>query len=139
MNTNPEAWEKSISSLGHELVTALEPVAQKLGVAAEHMYGVLVKQSLVDGISNIAGWGIFAAFILYLGYRLRKEGTAGTFGPVVSRGFDSADAISTSWIVQTLGVIIIAIAVGANLGSILNPEYGAIKTLIDSVHTTCTK
>jgi hypothetical protein len=61
MNTDPQVWQKSISTLGHQLVEALKPVAAKMGVAAEHLYGVLVRQSIVDSIANIVGFGIVAA------------------------------------------------------------------------------
>lgn len=124
MDANPEAWEKSISTLGHELVTALEPVAAKLGVAAEHMYGILVRQSLVDGISSIVAWLIVAVSVSYIGYRIRT-------------GDSRDDSQIVGWGLQGFAMIVLAITLGANLPSILNPEYGAIKTLIDSVHSDC--
>lgn len=126
---DPGAWEKTISSLGHELVTALEPVAQKLGVAAEHMYGVLVRQSFVEGVTYIVSWLIVALSASYIGYRIRTD----------PDNVHNEDAVATGWFFQGFAMLILAIAIGVNLPSILNPEYGAIKTLIDSVHSSCTK
>lgn len=138
MDVNPEAWEKSISSLGHQLVEALKPVAEKLGVAAEHMYVVMVRQSLVDSLANIVGWGIFCFFLLFIGYRVRKEAN-NEKSKLLPNDSDKEGAWITSWFVTTIGIIILSIAVGTNLSGILNPEYGAIKTLLDSVKTTSCK
>jgi amino acid permease len=136
MNINPEAWSKAISSLGGQLVEALRPVAAKLGVAAEHLYGVLVKQALVDSISNIMGWGLFAGFVIYIGYRLRlyAEKNKGELSTTDQEGWTAV-----GWVVTTFGVIVMAITIGSNISGILNPEYFAIKELMDAVTTTCTK
>jgi len=132
MNPNPEAWTKAISTLGGQLVDALKPVAEKLGVAAEHMYGVMVKQSYVDGISSIVGWSMFASFIFYAGYRLRKDLNKELAAEKISEN-DYFGMFVFSWFVQGLAVIMISMTLCFNLPSILNPEYAAIKTLIDAV------
>lgn len=132
MSGAPSEWGNAISTLGGQLVEALKPVAAKLGVAAEHMYGVLVRQSLVDGISGLVGWWVFALFLIYAGYRLR-----GTWADENNwAGGDREFALFITWLFQGAGVVVIAVSLSSYLPMILNPEYGAIKTLLDSVKST---
>ena len=70
---NPKEWQEAISKLGGQLVDALRPVAAKMGVAAEHLYAVLVRQSIVENLSNLAGWWIVSVFVIYAAYRMRLE------------------------------------------------------------------
>lgn len=128
----PEQWEKSIGSLGGQLVSALKPVAQKLGVAAEHMYWVLVRQSIAESLSNIASLGIVSLFVMYLGYSMRSSSR--------KDGYSSNDRsflLAVGWLATALGVVIMAAALGTNMAGLVNPEYGAIKTLLDAVHGGC--
>jgi hypothetical protein len=52
--------------------TAIAPVidklAEKLGVAAEHLWGVMVRQAIADGFADIA-WGVFFGLICYMSFR----------------------------------------------------------------------
>lgn len=133
MNGAPSEWGNAISTLGGQLVEALKPVAAKLGVAAEHMYGVMVRQSLVDGISGLVGWLVFAAFVMYAGYRMRGAWSAEKNW---AGGGDKEFMLFMTWAFQGVAIAMIAISLSAYLPMILNPEYGAIKTLLDSVKST---
>ena len=49
----------------------IEGIAQKLGVAAEHLWGVLVRQAINDGIGDVV-IAIALGIISYVGYKLMK-------------------------------------------------------------------
>jgi hypothetical protein len=129
MTVDPQAWEKSLSSLGGQLVTALKPVAAKLGVAAEHMYVVLVRQTFVESLACLVGWGAVAVGFFIASSHMSKFVDAEWTGDSREQG------LTVSWLVFGIGLVIAAMTLSINLPGIINPEYGAIKTLIDAVST----
>lgn len=127
MNTNPHDWQKSISAIGHEMATALQPVAVKMGVAAEHLYGVLVRQSLVDGICDLSSALLAFGFMAYFGHRSRAWAAAN------EKSDGAAPALVLGWVSLGIGFVLLSMALSVDLPKIINPEYYAIKTLLDAV------
>ncbi len=125
MATVTPDWEASVTRLGGELVEALKPVAAKMGVAAERLYGVLVRQSIADSVAYMIGWGIVGLFGLYMGNKLRE------FGAVKQNSCEEACVFG--WFITGLSVFILSMTVTCNISGIINPEYYAIKTLLDAV------
>lgn len=111
---------------------ALDSLAAKLGVAAGHMWAVLVRQAYVDAFSNLVFMAIIAVMWFYAikGYaRYRK--------------LDSRvrEDVFEDWIFAFVfggiifGILTIA-AVAAlfiSIGELVNPEYYAIKTVLDAL------
>lgn len=135
-----DATIELLRDFGGEIKEALAQMAQGLGVAAEHVYIVLVKQQVVFGIIHIS-WPILAfiaaffitKFYVNVPYRNMRRGdfdgpeSEGVFNFFIWVGLL---AISVGWVVLTvLGIMSIVNGVG----HILNPEYYALRQIIDFI------
>ncbi|MED0863757.1 hypothetical protein [Bacillus safensis] len=110
----------------------IDKLAAKLGVAAEHVYGVLVEQAVADGISNvIIGVAVITVLIVAL-----SAGKKAFVKSNVSVGWDFLD-----WSMLTVFVgLVMVIGFGFGLSILtdgikatINPEYYAIKELLDTI------
>lgn len=112
----------------------IRELADRLGTTAEHLWGVLIRQAGISGITNLlvcAAWGALLAW----GYRfLRRKTTAPlatALNPHPRAEWDDQDWI---WLVFGFVVAVVALVVGCNLeqivGSLLNPEYWALQQLL---------
>ncbi|NGQ95441.1 hypothetical protein G3578_09775 [Brevibacillus sp. SYP-B805] len=99
----------------------LEQMAVKLGVAAEHVYGVLVRQQLAEGVVAILVAFVFAALAIWL-IRL------------AFRYFDEWDDLR----IVVLAVIVVCFgtvltAGGSGILHVVNPEYYAIREIMETI------
>src|SRR5690625_2832396 len=100
----------------------IETLAAKLGVAAEHVYGVLVRQAFVDGVRGVI-FAIVLAGVSYLMFRITTR---------VIRSEDEAFAIfPIAAFVITLVMALVFMYNG--IGQLINPEYYAIREILDVV------
>lgn len=111
----------------------IDKLAEKLGVAAEHVYGVLVKQQMVSGVIGI--FGMIAA-IIFLGIVFTKLLKKGIEHNKVLDSFDTSPyTLVAIFFGAVLGITVIVsffvIPIGIN--QIINPEYYAIKEIIDTI------
>jgi hypothetical protein len=104
----------------------IDSIAQSLGVAAEHVYGILVRQQIADGVTTLIIFGVLlAVFGTVVGVSLKKANWSeddvycyvALFGGIalafifVIGCFESAGAIK----------------------QLINPEYYAIKEIMDVI------
>ena len=113
----------------------IDAVATKLGVAAEHVYGLLVRQQVTEGVVNIvSGLVILAVLITLIVFTARKIGSKLDFGYM-----DGAD-LAMLLIFGGIGVALIGGCLYFGLSvttdgikHLMNPEYYAIKEIIKAV------
>ncbi|MFC8958280.1 hypothetical protein ACFTXL_01155 [Bacillus subtilis] len=110
----------------------IDKLAAKLGVAAEHVYGVLVKQAYINGIDNIVVGTlvIIAVIILSLGVvkfvkkRLRNSGMDGA---------DLFVLIIFCLLFNVLPLFGGIVSVASGISAMINPDYYAIKDILNSI------
>lgn len=111
-----------------EIFDRLDALAAKMGVAAEHLWGVLVKQHLIYGISAVLGIIAVLALGFYAGRQARKipgdlENSKGE--PNLKFVLYAANALS---VVAAVLIFFMAEAVAR----LINPEYYALQELLDT-------
>ena len=106
----------------------IRELAEKLGTTADHLWGVLIRQAPISSATEAAALGIYAAVMVW-GYRLVREKTK-TNGD----WNDDCGSIALPWMVWSVGVLGLLIALGCSLSNIVagfvNPEYWALKQLV---------
>jgi hypothetical protein len=131
-------------SLQKEIFARLDVLGSKLGVAAGHMYSVLVRQQIVGGVTDaaaaaffffVSGWGVYfvAKSPLFTEYPYpesasydersaidKKEQRAGYMGAVFG-------------VAGLIALLIGLCCCGDAISELLNPEYGAIKELLSVI------
>ena len=123
-----------------ELTPLLEKLAAKLGTTAEHLWGVLIKQAHIEGITAVCligllivltiSWGFFIAPKLVRKWSFLKEkrrtpyaddGEMYLVGTVVG-----SIAFSIAWIVTICSLSTI-------LSCFYNPEYWALQKVLSLI------
>jgi hypothetical protein len=119
-----------VDKIYNDISTAIATLAEKLGVATEHVYNVLVRQQFYEGIFALIAvlLSIIATLFLFklfkIGLKLRDEKNEIT-------------GIGASYCV--LSVISVSIAVSicfqyaSGIVKIVNPEYYAIQQILQMV------
>jgi hypothetical protein len=108
----------------------IDALAAKLGVAAEHVYGILVKQAFAEGIVSLA-----IGVLLLIGLIIGLVFAVKAFKEIA----DGLDVFELTLLIAI--PVVIAFAVGAStLGQltdgikhVINPEYYAIKEILDAI------
>jgi len=120
-----------------ELFTRLDAIAAKLGVAAEHLWGVLIRQVVVGAVWQLVMLCVVfgVCFVLFrwwyrcLRVIAKKEGYATLWGLVEEK----EEAVFAYYIVLAAVVIVCATmfcVVGHNIVlGFVNPEYRALQLL----------
>lgn len=111
----------------------IDKLAAKLGVAAEHVYGVLVKQAVVSGvISTLMMIGaIIVAVFLTKSLAKKSRDHQNHIGK-----YDLNPYQVFHWCaVLALAVLSLAALINGPdmVGKIINPEYYAIKEILDTI------
>ena len=114
---------------------ALGEFAKTAKTTAEHLYQVIVHQSVVEGIGTIVT--IFAIFIIFLASirplkslwqsAKRAEDNDNSYGSGGGYFFGASIVTVTS----VITVIILIVNLGEAIKHILNPEFYAIKFILD--------
>lgn len=113
----------------------IDAVATKLGVAAEHVYGLLVRQQITEGIvdiiSGVAITAVITALIVFTANKLKGK-----------LKFNTADEIDMMAMLLFGGIGLMffggLLCAGFLLTTdgikhVINPEYYAIKEIIEAV------
>lgn len=112
------------------IMPVIEGIAQKLGVAAEHLWGVLVRQSITQGICDIV-LSLFFGLIVYGTIKFaficnKKEQEAD--------GFDAEFLFGAfKWVLVVVGIIAFFITpflLIDGIKEVINPEYYAFMNLV---------
>lgn len=113
--------------MNEKILEALQTLAAKLGVTAEHLWGVLIKQAPIDGtIDFIACVSLVYFNVAFLRLVVRKTLSD-------DPDWKEGDAIA-AWGAVVVLVIISSIIVWRNavmiIAAFFNPEYWALKQLL---------
>lgn len=110
----------------------IDKLAAKLGIAAEHVYGVLVKQAYANGVTDVLiGVLVIAAAILLSAYTVRFVKKR-----LKTHGMDGVDLfvlISFCLVFIVLPVFGGIASVADGIKALVNPEYYAIKEILDTI------
>ncbi|WP_350303593.1 hypothetical protein [Bacillus pumilus] len=107
----------------------IDKLATNLGVAAEHVYGVLVKQAVVNGGVAIGASLVLLLIAIVIPVLCMQE--AKRRKGVIPDGL----AIAFGWCVfAAVFMLILSLVIGViGIKSVLNPEYYAIKEILDTI------
>lgn len=107
----------------------IDKLAAKLGVAAEHVYGVLVKQAVVSGSVSIGASLVLLLIAIVIPILCMRE--AKRRKGIISDGL----AIAFGWgVFAAVFMLIISLVTGViGIKAVLNPEYYAIKEILDTI------
>ena len=117
----------------------IDAIAANLGVAAEHVYGALLKQAMVSGLRSVV-YIIICLAVSYLIIKMFKriysdvkEGEEGIF--VDSYGVSIGGVIAL--IFGGIAIVIMFFATMSDISNattaLLNPEYWALKEILDTI------
>lgn len=115
----------------------IRELAEKLGTTVDHLWGVLIRQAGISGITNLIVCAAWAAMLVW-GYKLIRRKTA--VPPKTKENewphaeWDAGDGQALAWAIWGIATIITALVVGCNLeyiiGALANPEYWALKQIV---------
>jgi len=116
------------------ITPVIEGIAQKLGVTVEYLWGIMVRQAYIDGISEIIWGGIFSILTIisiFIGKTFYKKATAN--GKIMD--LYKLDAEGTvcclSITIAIICIVFAAIVFTDGLKLFLNPEYKAFKDIVN--------
>jgi len=115
--------KEGASSIYPDVKSAIISIGKAIGVAAEHVYGVLVKKYFVIGVKELC---TFIGGILML-----------LFGCIYWRKYTKDGTPITYGLVMPLVLIIVGISIilkvdyDGMLMGLINPEYGAINYILE--------
>lgn len=125
MDTNTK---EVVEQFGAKLDSYIQVLAEKLGVAAEYVYPLFVKQQVIEGIWFFSALFFFFAISSFAIYYGMKEGAKQKWkdGPYLI-------SLVPGIIIFALCLIGMAMGGSESLTKIINPEYAAIKELVRMV------
>lgn len=122
-----------INNLSDKISSAIEIIAKNLGIATEKVYGLLIKQSYVDGICGIFIFLLFSVlFVFSMKYIIKH--------PEVWEDDYQWDSICLYVTISIIIAIISGTAIIIQLfelkdyiSAIINPEWHAIQKIINQI------
>ena len=111
----------------------IDKLAAKLGVAAEHVYGVLVKQAFANGVTDAIIGAVFLMIAVVAGVIITR---------VTIKSYDSDFGdwdIEWGLLVIVVGLLVILpgvfgiYVITEGIKALINPEYYAIKEILDTI------
>jgi Na+-driven multidrug efflux pump len=112
----------------NDISGAIATLAQKLGVAAEHVYATLIRQQVTEGIYSIVVISLCIIGLLFV-VKLIK------FGLKASRDGEEEASIFI-WIISLVLALIalcILFTFSSDVMKLFNPEYYAIQEVIEMI------
>ena len=118
----------------------IDAIAANLGVAAEHVYGALLKQAMVSGVRSLV-YIILCLAVVYMVIRMLKKVYTdvkdGNNNSIFLDGWDISAAGIIASFAGGIALFILFIAIIANISNastaLLNPEYWALKEILDTI------
>ncbi len=109
----------------------INQAARILGQTSGHVYSVLVRQQVIDGIANILSLILFFAIVIIPSMLVMKKAWAW------HKEDEQSEAAMVMLIIGPILFIIVGLIIATTLQSsleqIFNPEYFAIKFIFDSI------
>ena len=123
---NPE----QLNALGSSIKEAIAVIADNLGVAASHVYDVLVRQQIAEGVT-----GLLAPVALVIAFLV-----AWNLTDKDSRDFEDqrASAIA-AWVISAFFFFITLFTIPSTIQKLINPEYFALRDIAEMVNPSVTK
>ena len=118
--------ERIVEKYSTKAVDAISGLAEALKVPAEHVYGVLVRQQVAEGIALI-GYLFLTLLFLFIFWKAQGKANWNSDG-----NFYNWVAI-ISGIISFIGIIIVTLGLDIAIIKIYNPEYGAIKEIFELI------
>lgn len=113
----------AVSELAPEIKTAIISIAQSLGVAAEHVYTVLVKKFVVDGVTQLIPF-LIGLILLVLGWIKLDKYIKQT--PAINWH------ILYPILLSIVGIVcLVTVNYQTMLLGLINPEYGVINYILE--------
>lgn len=113
-----------------ELLKRLDALGDKLGVAGAHLWSVLVRQAYIEGVTDLVVAGL-VGIVFVVAFCIGKKCVE-----IVNEG-DSDEIHIVVLMVSVLIGALCAVAIWYNVVSglqeLLNPEFFALKNVIDSL------
>lgn len=120
----------------------IEELANSLGVAAEHVYELLVRQQVISGIVGITVGGLIliaglAIIFFTIVAMIKAEWVGGTYSKTPSNKYASYLELGDGFVFQLVvalsivAVIICTFVVSGSIMQLINPEYYAIREIMD--------
>jgi hypothetical protein len=113
--------------MNEELGKKLAELAARLGTTVEHLWGVLIRQAYIDGVSSLVTMLCaltvgFVAVLLFLHVRKDREKYLGKYAPAFAEYF-----------ILAVVLFLVAGVAGSNLywviSDFFNPEFYALRQL----------
>ena len=121
--------ERIVDKYGGKISGAISSLADALKVSAEHVYMVLVRQQVAEGISVVLLLVVFIIIAIMFSRNFNKADYKDSQG-----NRHATMSIILGICTAVLGVILIFILPEAII-KLINPEYGAIKEIFELVKT----
>lgn len=115
------------------IITAIKPIADKIGQGAQHLYEIYVKQQYISGINElIFGCGM-GLVLLITGVVVFRLGLKSSQNDKYEYDDWPLGIMIAGPIVGLLGLILIVAFGSDGIQHIINPEYFAIEDIIHAV------
>lgn len=114
----------------------IRELAEKLGTTADHLWGVLCRQAIISGVTNLIVLGVWF-FIIVWGYKIVARKTkcppkTETNPYPVSEW--NGEGVACAWLVwgflAGVSILIAGLSLEYVVGSLLNPEYWALNKIV---------
>lgn len=111
--------------MNDKIAELLEKLAVKLGTTAEHLWGVLVKQAHIEGMTSVIIWSIWGIIVVFL---------AMFFSLVRTDTYEEKNTMWGIWIaIFIVTFVIFASCISTIIGQFNNPEYWALTEVIRNI------
>lgn len=123
-----------VTTIYKDTKDALQGLAKALGVAAEHVYEILVRQQVVISITYLVIGLIAFTLLIWGGKLFMKIKWAESGNDLVQKGSGYYTFFTTIFLViGIIGLGITLFNIGTIITGFVNPEYGAIKAVMDMI------
>lgn len=113
--------------MNEETLRRLDALAEKLGVATEYLWGVLIAQSKVAIVECIVGFIVGGLLLATTWYLSRKAAAADDYG------YEGFALGSGALLLGIIGIVVLLVATFSIWTPLLNPEYYALKQVLGAI------
>lgn len=118
--------------MNDQTLQALQALAAKLGTTVEMLWGVLLRQAVIEAVSAVVWISIFAGLsVIALLFVVKKTRTPESDYGRADWAEEAAFFAWAAWVVFTIiGAFVVAEGVSQLLTVLFNPEYWALKQVL---------